>query len=77
MFITFCKYLSHESVYLDIFSRHEICKNTSKLKLIFFLLFFYRLKKQLVSEEELDSFVLESKENLTKAQNYNKYEIIP
>ena len=26
---------------------------------------------------ELDSFVLESKENLTKAQNYNKYEIIP
>ena len=45
----------------------KLVKISQNGKLIFFLLFFYRLKKQLISEEELDSFVLESKENLTKA----------
>ena len=55
----------------------KLVKISQNGKLIFFLLFFYRLKKQLISEEELDSFVLESKENLTNAEDYSKCEIIP
>ena len=76
MFIT-VQYLSHELVYFDYFLGMKLVKIFQNGKLIFFLLFFYRLKKQLISEEELDSFVLESKENLTKAEDYSKCEIIP